>query len=149
MFVGGCTLEAAEAVCSPDAEGELGIDVVDGLAALVDKSLLRQEEGLDGEPRFMMLETIREYALERLAMSGEVEIIRQTARGSLAVGSSAARVALEEDGVQAEKWLEHLEARSMVTARSARLVAGTGRDRAGATAGGDTRRFLERAQSLE
>ena len=62
MFVGGCRLEAAEAVCDPD--GELGIDVLDGLESLVEKSLLRQKADSDGEPRFWMLETIREYACE-------------------------------------------------------------------------------------
>jgi predicted ATPase/DNA-binding CsgD family transcriptional regulator len=75
VFVGGCTLEAAEAVCN--ADGALPIDALDGLAALVDKSLLKQEEGKGGEPRFTMLETIREYALEQLEMSGEAEVLRR------------------------------------------------------------------------
>ena len=69
IFVGGCTLEAAEAVC--DAGGELGLDVLDGVASLVAKSLLRREEGPGGEPRFGMLETIREYGLEQLEARGE------------------------------------------------------------------------------
>jgi predicted ATPase len=72
VFAGGCTLEAAEAVCAP--EGEL--DVLDGLGSLVDKSLVRQEE-VDGEPRFSMLETIREYALERLDQAGESSDVRE------------------------------------------------------------------------
>ena len=76
VFVGGCTLEAAEAVC--DADGDLGLDqMFDGIASLVDKSLLRQEDGPDGEPRFTMLETIREYALEQLQASGEEPTIRR------------------------------------------------------------------------
>jgi predicted ATPase/class 3 adenylate cyclase len=62
-FRGGCTLEAAEAV----GEGE----VLDGLASLVDKSLLRRADEQGDEPRFAMLETIRQYARERLAESGE------------------------------------------------------------------------------
>jgi predicted ATPase len=57
VFVGGCTLDAAAAVCEVD--GDLMMDVVDGMAALVDQSLARQNEELNGEPRFVMLETIR------------------------------------------------------------------------------------------
>ena len=74
VFVGGCTLEAAEAV------GRTGsgprIDVFAVLSALVDKSLLHREASADGEPRFGMLETIREYALEQLAASGEEATVR-------------------------------------------------------------------------
>ncbi|MCW5853217.1 MAG: tetratricopeptide repeat protein, partial [Anaerolineae bacterium] len=51
--------------------------VLDGLASLVDKSLLRQVEGPGGEPRFAMLETLREYALERLRESGEEPAVRR------------------------------------------------------------------------
>jgi predicted ATPase len=75
VFVGGCTLQAAEAVCH--ADGELPLDVLSGMAVLVDKSLLRQEARADGAARFVMLETIREYALEQLAASEELELIRQ------------------------------------------------------------------------
>jgi predicted ATPase/DNA-binding CsgD family transcriptional regulator len=75
VFVGGCTLEAAEAVCT--AQADLLIDVLEAVAALVDKSLLRQETQADGQPRLLMLETIREYALERLKASGEAEAVRR------------------------------------------------------------------------
>ena len=59
VFVGGCTLEAVESVC--DTKQDLELDVLDGMASMVDKSLVRQIEQPDGEPRFVMLETIREY----------------------------------------------------------------------------------------
>jgi len=75
VFVGGCTLEAAEAVC--DAAGDLGIVLLEGVASLVDKSLLRQQDGPSGEPRFTMLETIREFGLDQLEASGEAEPIRR------------------------------------------------------------------------
>jgi predicted ATPase/serine/threonine protein kinase len=70
VFVGGCTLEAAEAVCNTSEDLEL--DPFDGMSSLVDKSLLRQQGGDDAEPRFSMLETIREYARERLQQRGEL-----------------------------------------------------------------------------
>jgi predicted ATPase len=70
VFVGGFTLEAAEAVCNAENK----FDILEGLTALVDNSLLRQEE-VNGEPRFGMLETIRAYAVERLAQSGETPVL--------------------------------------------------------------------------
>jgi predicted ATPase/class 3 adenylate cyclase len=76
VLVGGCRPESAEALCDPD--GELGIDVLDGLESLVEKSLLRQKADADGEPRFWMLETIREYACELLEASGELEASRHS-----------------------------------------------------------------------
>jgi predicted ATPase/class 3 adenylate cyclase len=72
VFVGGFRLEAAEAVC---AEGAAGADVLPVLDSLVEHSLLLPRVDSDGEPRFWMLETIREYASELLESSGEVEAI--------------------------------------------------------------------------
>jgi predicted ATPase len=66
VFVGGFSIEAAEVVCNQDGK----LDILESLTSLVNNSLLRQEE-INGEPRFGMLETIRVYALERLAESGE------------------------------------------------------------------------------
>jgi predicted ATPase/class 3 adenylate cyclase len=69
VFAGGFTLEAAEAVCDRD---DLSIDVLDGLASLIDKSLVRAREQ---EDRFVMLETIRSFAADELEESGEAEEI--------------------------------------------------------------------------
>ena len=71
VFEGGCTLEAAEAVCT-----DLDVDVLDGMTALVHQSLLRRVEQSAGAPRFGMLETVREFALERLAASGGEPTVR-------------------------------------------------------------------------
>ena len=78
VFAGGCDLEAAEAVCGPASE--LGGELVDGLMALADQSLLKVEEAADGEPRFPLLDTIREYAAERLAERGETGAIQDRHR---------------------------------------------------------------------
>src|SRR5215204_3556721 len=105
VFAGGRTLEAIEAIC--DAEGDLPVDVLDGLASLVDKSLLKQEEGVGGEPRFVMLETIHEFAREKLEGSGEAEDLRRLhARYFLALAEEA-EPALE--GSQQQVWLDRLE----------------------------------------
>jgi predicted ATPase/DNA-binding winged helix-turn-helix (wHTH) protein len=69
VFWGGCTLEGAEAVCNTKAD--LGGEIFELMSSLVDKSLIEQRQLNDDEPRFRMLETIREYSLERLQQSGE------------------------------------------------------------------------------
>ena len=76
VFQGGRTLEALETVCNRD--GDLQIDVLDGVQSLLDKSLIQQREGSGGEPRFWMLETIQEFAREKLQESGEEEELRRT-----------------------------------------------------------------------
>ena len=68
VFAGGGTLEAAEAVADPDVT----LDALDGLEALVEQSLLRQEDGRPAT-RFPMLETIREFAAEQLTEAGEAD----------------------------------------------------------------------------
>jgi predicted ATPase/class 3 adenylate cyclase len=72
VFVGGSSLEAIEAVRDPD--DALSMDVLDCVASLVDKSLVRQVDGPDREPRFTMLETVREFALEQLEANSETEL---------------------------------------------------------------------------
>jgi len=75
VFAGGRTLDAVGAVCDPG--GDFGIHVLDGLGSLVDKSLLRQEEAVEGEPRFVMLETIHEYAREQLERDEQREALQR------------------------------------------------------------------------
>ncbi len=106
VFAGGRTLEAVEAVCN--AEGDLEMDVLDGVASLVDKSLLRPEAGAGSEARFVMLETIQEYAWERLEASGEAEGVRQRHAAYFRQVAEAAET--EQNGVQWPRWLERLEA---------------------------------------
>jgi predicted ATPase/class 3 adenylate cyclase len=105
VFAGGRTLEAIEAIC--DAEGDLPIDVLDGVSSLVDKSLLRQEEGVGGDSRFVMLETVHEFAREKLQESGEAEEIQRAhAEYFLALAEEAEpRLRGPED----IEWLECLE----------------------------------------
>jgi predicted ATPase len=71
VFAGGCRIEAIESVCYPD--GEIAADSLDAESRLVDDSLLVRDDAADGEPRFRLLETIREYAGEQLVAAGEAD----------------------------------------------------------------------------
>ena len=73
VFAGGSTLEAIEEICDPQGE----LEALEVAGSLLEKSLLRREEGSDGESRFVMLETIQEYAREKLEESGEAEETRR------------------------------------------------------------------------
>jgi hypothetical protein len=75
VFLGACTLEAAEAVCN--TRNDLGAEIFNVMSSLVDKSLVQQTDQGNDEPRFGMLETIREYCLERLGDSGEEQATRR------------------------------------------------------------------------
>jgi predicted ATPase/serine/threonine protein kinase len=103
VFTGGCTLEALEAVC--DTKGDLGLDVLDGMASLVDKSLAQQVEQVDKETRFIMLSAIREYALERLAGSNDESATR---RAHAAYYLVLAEEGAEDIAAQPE-WLDRYE----------------------------------------
>jgi predicted ATPase/DNA-binding CsgD family transcriptional regulator/Tfp pilus assembly protein PilF len=103
VFVGGWTLEACERVC---AEG-LPIQVLDGLTSLLNKSLVRQEETADGEPRFTLLEMIREFSLEKLAERGEMErVSRAHADYFQALAERAAKAWRTADQ---QRWFDRLE----------------------------------------
>jgi predicted ATPase/serine/threonine protein kinase len=103
VFTGGCTLEGVEAVC--DTKGDLGLDILDGMASMVDKSLVQQVEQVDAETRFLMLNTIREYALERLGESNDEAAARRA--------HAAYYLVLAEEGagdaVAHPEWLDRFE----------------------------------------
>jgi predicted ATPase/serine/threonine protein kinase/DNA-binding CsgD family transcriptional regulator len=105
VFSGGCTLEAIEAVCAAlDDEAD---HVLEGVASLLDKCLLHQTEQERAEPRFVMLETIREYGLEALVASGEEETTRRAhATYYLALADEAAK---EISGTQQAARVQRLE----------------------------------------
>jgi predicted ATPase/DNA-binding winged helix-turn-helix (wHTH) protein len=98
VFAGGCNLEGVEAVC--DTKGDLDLDLLDGMASMVDKSLVQQIERVKGETRFVMLETIREYALEKLKASGEQPLTKRA-------HAAYCLVLAEEDATEeSAEWLE-------------------------------------------
>jgi len=104
VFVGGCTLEGAEAVC--DTNGDLDLDLLDGMASMVDKSLAQQVEPSTDESRFVMLETIREYALEKLEASGERALTQRAHAAYCLV--LAEEDATEQSGAEGAEWLARL-----------------------------------------
>jgi predicted ATPase/class 3 adenylate cyclase/Tfp pilus assembly protein PilF len=106
VFSGGRTIEAIEAVC--DAEDDLPVDAFDGISSLLDKSLLRQEEGPNGEPRFVMLETVHEFAREQLQESAEAERIKRLHAQYFLTLAEEANPELK--GANQLEWLERLEA---------------------------------------
>ena len=102
VFVSGCTLEGVEAVCN--TKGDLDLDLLDGIASMVDKSLMQQAGHANGESRFAMLETIREYAREKLEASGEdASTKRAHAAYCLVLAEEAAG---DQSGAVGPEWLE-------------------------------------------
>jgi predicted ATPase/DNA-binding CsgD family transcriptional regulator len=99
MFAGGCTLEAAEQVAPIDASSFAG--------SLIDKNLLRQIGQSDGEPRLLMLETMREYALEQLTTSGEADAMERAHATYYCGLAEYAETHLLGSDVRA--WLDRLE----------------------------------------
>lgn len=101
IFVGGCRFVAAETV-----SGESD-SILDELSSLVDKSLLRQTEGRKGEPRFTMLETLREFGLEQLQASGEQGMIRERHANYYLSLAEPAEARLESN--EQIEWLNQME----------------------------------------
>lgn len=104
VFAGGCDLEAAEAVCASNSDAGLG--VVAGLVSLADKSLLRPASTRDGERRYEMLETVREYAVDRLNAGQDAEPICQRHADYFVTLAELADAALA--GPTAGAWLARL-----------------------------------------
>ena len=102
VFVGGCTLAAAEAVCGATA------DVLDGVDALLARSMLQPAPPAAGEARVALLETIREFGLERLAAAGELDELRRRHAAHFVAFAEAADAALR--GPDSRPWLDRLEA---------------------------------------
>lgn len=107
VFVGGCTADAAQAICmTPEGAAPLSMDALEGLGALVNQSLAQQrEEG--GESRFGMLRVIGEYALERMEASQEAEPLRRAHAAYML--ELAERAEPELVGPEAAAWLERLD----------------------------------------
>jgi predicted ATPase/DNA-binding CsgD family transcriptional regulator len=103
VFVGGCTLEAIERVCSEQS----AVPTLDAVASLVEKSLVRRELNDPAEPRLRMLETIREYALRELVASGEADLLR--ARHAAFYLALAEQAAPELEGPDQAVWLDRLD----------------------------------------
>ena len=105
IFVGGCSLEAVEALCR--GVGDQTTDVLNVMASLLDKSFIQQVEQTGNEPRFMMLETLREFGLEALAATGEMEATRQAHAAYYMALAEEAEPTWE--GPQQAVWSERLE----------------------------------------
>jgi predicted ATPase/DNA-binding XRE family transcriptional regulator len=104
IFEGGCTIEAAEAVCVEPGER---LDVIDGLASLVDASLIRRRTEPNGEPRLTMLMVVREFSRERLAGTREVAAaLERHARYFLNLAETAEPALYESDH---PAWLDRIE----------------------------------------
>src|SRR2546423_1369415 len=144
VFVGGCTLEAVEAVCAAGEDGGEAGQVLERVASLIDKSLVQQTEQEGEEPRLLMLETIREYGLEILAASGEMEITQQA--HALYYLRLSEEGEPELAGPRQAIWLERLEralSRSDGVAASVRAKALFAATRLNVSLG-----YLDRAEAL-
>jgi predicted ATPase/DNA-binding SARP family transcriptional activator len=105
VFAGGCTLDAAEAVCTSDRD--LAIKVLEGVASLVEQSLVQQFEGVANEARFVMLETIREFAFEQLEATEDAGETHANHAEYYAAWAAKGRRRIK--GPKQITWLEQLE----------------------------------------
>jgi len=145
VFTGGWTFESAEAVCDPQ---ELGLDALDGLTSLVDKSLVRRTEPPGGPPRFSMLETIREFAQEQLQAGADQErVVRRHAEHFLHLAVEAEPHLTGQDQAA---WLDRCDTEHANIRAALRWAIDTGQaDPAQAAAGALWRFWQQRGHLAE
>jgi predicted ATPase len=145
VFAGGFTLEAAQAVADPFAK--LDLPVAQAIAALVDKSLLQSQEptGAD-EPRFVMLETLREYAREKLDASAEAERTQEAHAAYFLVLGEEGSVALTS--TDEPRWLPRFETEHDNFRAALEWLTRRGRAEWGMRLGLALFRFWERGEHL-
>jgi predicted ATPase/class 3 adenylate cyclase len=104
VFVGGCTLDAVETVVD---DRQAYLSLLDQFGSLLDKSLLREVEGMSDEPRFVMLELLREFGMEQLKASGEQETTQQRHANFFLALAEQAEAKLES--VDQLEWINRME----------------------------------------
>ena len=143
VFTGGWTFESAEAVCGLD---ELGLDALDGLTSLVDKSLIRRTEPEGSLPRFSMLETIREFGQEQLEAGGDLDVVaRRHAEHFLGLAVEAEPHLTADD--QAE-WLDRCDTEHANIGAALRWAIDVGEAARAQNAAGALWRFWQRQSHL-
>jgi predicted ATPase len=144
VFAGGCTLEGVEAVCNP--MGDLDLDLLDGMTSIMDNSLMQQMDAAGSEPRFVMLETIREYAREKLEGSSEGTATRRAhAAYCLVLAEEGATV---QGGEGEAEWLERLDLEHDNLRAALEWLAETGNEAWGMRLGAALFRFWETREYL-
>lgn len=107
VFTGGFTLETATELCGYEPSQMAELDMLDRITVLADRSLVLHEDQADGEPRFQMLQTIREFGLEQLAVTGELSAVQRAHLDTFARLTGLAEPLLTGSGQLA--WFDRLE----------------------------------------
>ncbi len=145
VFAGGWTVESAEAVCDP---GDLGLDALEGLTSLVDKSLIRMAEPADRHSRFSMLETIREFGQDQLGAGGDLDLVlRRHGEHFLGLaGEAEPHLTADDQG----EWLDRCDREHANIRNALRWAIETGQaDRAQESAGALWRFWQQRGHLAE
>jgi predicted ATPase/class 3 adenylate cyclase len=141
-FVGGWTLESADEICAP---AEIDLDILDGMTSLVDQSLIRRTDS-NGRPRFGMLETIREFAMEELRTEGDLDETRRR-HGEHFLGLALAaepHLTAEDQG----EWLDRCELEHANIRAALRWAIDTGEAERAQEAAGALWRFWQQRGHL-